>query len=259
MTWTTRQRSEQADLSAIVAGEGQNVVLLHGVGLRAEAWNAQIDSLATGYCVTAIDLPGHGNSARLENARSVSDYVDVIRRILPAKSLVVGHSFGAMIALELAWRHPDNIAGVAALNAIHKRGKEAAQAVNTRAQSLNSKTNGDPEPTLRRWFGDEETPARTACRKWLTDVDPAGYKSTYSVFAHSDGPTEAELKSICCPALFMTGGDEPNSTPAMSNSMAALAPLGRARIVPGAAHMMPMTHADAVIDALSDLARKVFS
>ena len=35
MIWTTRQRSEFAGLAAIVAGSGDPVLLIHGVGLRA--------------------------------------------------------------------------------------------------------------------------------------------------------------------------------------------------------------------------------
>ncbi|MNU07221.1 hypothetical protein D3C72_2527110 [compost metagenome] len=41
----------------------------------------------------------------------------------------------------------------------------------------------------------------------------------------------------------MTGEGDPNSSPAMSQAMAALAPHGRAEIVPGARHMMNLTDA----------------
>lgn len=259
MTWTTRQRSEFGDLSAIVAGStGPDIVLLHGVGLPAEAWNAQIDALADKWRVTAIDLPGHGASPRIRGPQTLANYASAIRSALPEHALVIGHSFGAMIALELASRHPEHIAGVAALNAIRGRTADAKRAVQGRAARLNDNTNGDPEPTLRRWFGTDETPARTACRDWLNRVDPIGYKTAYTVFANADGPTDTQLKTITCPALFMTGGDEPNSTPAMSEHMAAAAPRGRARVVERAAHMMPMTHPDIVTTALVDLANEVF-
>ena len=65
-----------------------------------------------------------------------------------------------------------------------------------------------------------------------------------------DGPTRCLLRrmdllmriwrGLACPALFMTGGDEPNSTPEMSEGgWHGIAPHGRAVIVEGAAHMMP--------------------
>ncbi len=63
MTWTTRPRSDHATLSAITAGQGATVVFIHGVGLRAEAWGAQLDALSPHYRVVAVDMPGHGGSA----------------------------------------------------------------------------------------------------------------------------------------------------------------------------------------------------
>ena len=62
MTWTTRPRSDLAGLACIRAGDGPPVLLIHGVGLRAEAWGAVIDRLAERFAVHAIDLPGHGES-----------------------------------------------------------------------------------------------------------------------------------------------------------------------------------------------------
>ena len=46
MMWKTRLRSELDNLMAITAGLGPSVTLLHGVGLNADAWGGQIDTLA---------------------------------------------------------------------------------------------------------------------------------------------------------------------------------------------------------------------
>ena len=72
------------------------------------------------------------------------------------------------------------------------------------------------------------------------------YKAAYTTFAESDGPTKEQLARIDSPALFVTGADEPNSTPQMSRAMAELAPNGQAKVLLNAAHMMPMTHAEEV-------------
>ena len=42
---------------------GETVVLIHGVGMRIEAWAPQIERLADSFRVVAVDLPGHGLSA----------------------------------------------------------------------------------------------------------------------------------------------------------------------------------------------------
>lgn len=243
MTWTTQQRSKVGPLAAIVGGSGPNVLLVHGVGLRAEAWGGQLDALAQTCRVIAVDMPGHGESDRLAGLPQLRDFTDAIAAILTEPAIVIGHSFGAMIALDMAGRYPDLVYGVAALNGIFQRDSAAKDAVVARAASLDGKTIADPIATLCRWFGTAPCAARDACQEWLCEVDPAGYRDAYRVFAAQDGPPAQALKNLRCPALFLTGGDEPNSTPQMSQRMAALAPKGTSIVLKGAAHMLPMTHA----------------
>jgi (E)-2-((N-methylformamido)methylene)succinate hydrolase len=259
MTWTIRPRSEAGTLAAIAAGDGPNVLLIHGVGLRAEAWGAQISVLARCCSVLAVDMPGHGESRGLPASAGLADYTDAIAATLDAPAVVIGHSFGAMIALDMARRHPERVAGVAALNAIYRRSEEAMAAVRARADRLDGLGMADPTATLERWFGANSSPERDACRDWLGSVDPAGYRNAYRVFAREDGPADKTLMELHCPALFLTGGLEPNSTPSMSKAMAALAPQGQAEVLPDAAHMLPMTHAPKVNAVLAQFVRAVFA
>ncbi|MEL6887488.1 MAG: alpha/beta hydrolase [Pseudomonadota bacterium] len=225
-------------------------MLLHGVGLRAEAWGAQIDDLSEDCAVEAFDMPGHGAAARLEGSVDLATYTDRLADTLDAGVVVVGHSMGAMIALDLAVRYPGLVHGVVAMNAIYQRAPEAALAVKRRAAQLDGTLAADPRGAIARWFGDSETPEARACRTWLQLVDPGAYRDAYTVFAHEDGPDPSDLRQMQMPALFLTGADDPNSTPAMSRAMARAAPDARAEIVEGAAHMLPMTHAAAVNDIL---------
>ncbi|MBO9466408.1 alpha/beta hydrolase [Tropicibacter sp. R15_0] len=259
MTWTTRPRSEFGALRAITAGQGPVVVLIHGVGLQADAWNAQIDALSDRFRIIAVDMPGHGQSPLGADDMVLQDFTDCVVAGFDGPALVVGHSMGAMIALDMAIRHPDLVQGVAALNAIFERDGAAARAVKARANSLDGAKVADPTGTLERWFGDAASAERNACDHWLRHADPKGYRSAYTVFAQENGPAAADLATLSCPALFMTGQDEPNSTPEMSEKMAALAPKGRAQIIEAAAHMMPMTHAAQVNTALAEFAQEVWS
>ncbi|WP_299831062.1 alpha/beta fold hydrolase [uncultured Roseobacter sp.] len=257
MTWTTRPRSEGAGALAYCAeGRGPAVVLIHGVGLRAEAWNAVSKALAPDFTVYTLDMPGHGASP-LAGAAQLNDYVARVLTFihtLDAPIYFAGHSMGAMIAVEVAAQAPEKVAAVAGLNAIYRRSAEAAAAVQSRAAALMHLTAPDPAPTLARWFGAAPSgatvEAAAACRAWLMEVDPDGYAAAYGVFARHDGPSEDRLQRLQMPTLFQTGADDPNSTPEMSQVMAAKAPFGQGMIVAGAAHMMPMTHPEAVAEAL---------
>ncbi|WP_425404423.1 alpha/beta fold hydrolase [Hwanghaeella sp.] len=257
MTWTTRPRSRlSSGLTAIRAGTGDPVILIHGVGLNADSWGAQIDALAKRFSVTAIDLPGHGQSKRLVAYAGMEDWVDTIAaglaEIAPPYR-IAGHSLGALLTLHLAVRYPDLCERLALLNTIHRRSPKAASAVKARARALRDNGRSDPVPTLERWFGADldSAPAR-ACRTWLETVDAPAYAEAYALFAEGDSPPDDALAGLACPALFLTGAAEPNSTPAMSEELAALVPKGRALIVPDAAHMAMMTHPATVNGALID-------
>ncbi|RBW61706.1 alpha/beta fold hydrolase [Ruegeria sp. A3M17] len=256
MTWTTRPRSDIGGLAAIDEGEGPLVVLLHGVGLRAEAWGAQIDALsAAGHRVLCPDMPGHGETP-FQGAIGLDGYANPIAARLTEPACLIGHSMGALIALNIAASGHDQVRGVAALNAIYRRTPEARAAVTTRAAALDAAAMNDPTVTLQRWFGDQVSKEGEACSRWLKDVDPGAYKAAYTVFAESDGPTDAQLRQIKCPALFMTGADEPNSTPGMSQGMAQQVTNGRVEIIPNAAHMMPMMHPADVNAKLLEFVRR---
>jgi pimeloyl-ACP methyl ester carboxylesterase len=233
-------------VAAIDAGEGPLVLLLHGVGLRAEAWGAQIDPLVSaGYRVLCPDMPGHGESP-FSAVDGLDSYTAPVAALIQEPAVLIGHSMGALIATHIAASGDPNVKGVAALNAIFQRPEAARKSVLSRAHALDEAQANDPSVTLQRWFAEDVSAERDACARWLHAVDPRAYKAAYTVFAESDGPTKAQLAAIRCPALFLTGADEPNSTPQMSRDMAGLASQGRAEIIPNAAHMMPMTHAEEV-------------
>jgi len=257
MIWTTQPRSKPREgLNYVRAGDGPALVLIHGVGLRAEAWSAMLPYLAPHYKVFAVDMPGHADSD-FAYSRALENYVEPIQKFvenLEGPVGLIGHSMGAMIALEIAASLPDKISGVAALNAIFRRSEAATKAVQNRAAQLDGATQIDPTSTLERWFGarpvGDMQKAAEACGAWLTAGDPRGYADAYHVFAHHDGPADALLAGLGCPALFLTGDGDLNSTPAMSEAMAKRAPNGTALSIQGAAHMAPMTHAAEVAAAI---------
>ena len=244
----------------MISGTGAHTLFLHGVGLRAEAWGAQLDALPGR--LIATDMPGHGQSAMPDAEMVMEDYVSHFEQVvleLAAPCILVGHSMGAMIALALASRLPDRVEGVAALNAVFERSAEASDAVIARAAALDGTSPADPAPTLARWFSDMPSPERVACDDWLRSMEPAAYRSAYKAFAYSEIPDRAMLSGLSCAALFMTGALDANSTPDMSQRMARLTPQGHAHVVEGAAHMMPMTHATEVTRQLAQFIETIRS
>ncbi|MBS9477509.1 alpha/beta fold hydrolase [Ancylobacter sp. VKM B-3255] len=231
------------------------VLLIHGVGMAGEAWAPQIEALAERYDLIALDMPGHGGSSLPPEDARLSDYADPIIALMDALAIpaavLIGHSMGALVALETALSHPARVRGVAALNAVFCRSGAQRDAVLARAESLAQEgPTASHEAAIGRWFGTpvpeplEASAARVAAL--LAAGDPVGYARTYALFARSDAAHRDRLPALTVPALFMTGDGDPNSTPAMSQAMAALAPRGQAEVLAGARHMMNLTAPAAV-------------
>lgn len=237
------------------AGRGPPVLLLHSVGLNADAWEPQLTGLAARRRVIAIDLAGHGQTESLPEGVALEAYTEVVAWLIDALGLspvpVVGHSFGAMIALGLALDYPEKVSALVTLNAVYCRDAMARAAVEGRAKRLTGASLEVIE-TVARWFPDDPNgPLARRVANWLRATNPKDYAIAYRVFATADHVHEGRLGELACRALFMTGVADPLSTPAMSERMAHEAPHGRALALPGARHMMNLTHPNETNSAIA--------
>lgn len=242
--------SDGSRFGLVEAGQGAPVVLFHGVGLRAEAWEPQIAALSADFRVLAVDLPGHGHSDLLPGAPMLPDYVrwaaGVIGALGVAPAAVAGHSMGALIAMGLAVEYPDLVGRVCLLNPVYRRAPEARQAVLERARAL-AGGGGDPEAPLARWFAPGEAPeARARVARWLRTVNPEGYARTYAAFAAGDTVYATRLNEIRCPMLVLTSEFDHNSSPAMTYDIAGATSGARAVVIAGERHMVTLTAPAAV-------------
>jgi pimeloyl-ACP methyl ester carboxylesterase len=255
----TLQRSKTpSGVAFIDQGQGEEtLVLIHGVGMRIEAWTPQITAFAGHMRVIAVDLPGHGLSAELGKPAHLSHFVEWFCGVLDELTLgpvnVAGHSMGALIATGVAATAPQRLRRVALLNSVHRRSEEARRAVTARASEIVSGT-FDRQAPLARWFAPAErgSEAYSLVRGLLETVGASGYATAYKAFATGDSIYSDCWPRVTCPALFLTGSDDPNSTAQMAEEMARAAPCGRAVIIPGHRHMVNLTAPEGVNEALSD-------
>lgn len=251
----TLRLSDGSTATALVAGAGAPLLLIHGVGLRAEAWGPQMAALQCAFHVVAVDMPGHGGSDLLPDGARLPDYVAWAARVVQALGLgpvnVAGHSMGALIAAGLAADHPALVRRVAVLNGVHRRTAAARAAVVARADQI-AAGQGDTAAPLARWFSDApvEAQVRADVGGWLAGVDPAGYAAAYRAFAEGDGVYADRWADIRCPALVLTGDGDANSTAEMAQAMAKAAPLGQVVVIAGHRHMVNLTAPDAVTESL---------
>ncbi len=95
--------------------ENPPLVLIHGAGGSHLYWPPEIRRLP-GYCVNAIDLPGHGKSEFCDGQQTIGEYARYIIQWLESiqlrRAVLVGHSMGSAIALALAIHHPEYVVGL---------------------------------------------------------------------------------------------------------------------------------------------------
>lgn len=110
-------------------GRGPTLVLLHGFAADKNVWLEQLRLLTPNFHVIAPDLPGWGDSTRVDGASYNIDaqaarlqgFVDTLR--LP-RFVLVGHSMGGAIAGAYAADHPEKVAALALIDAFGLKAEE---------------------------------------------------------------------------------------------------------------------------------------
>jgi pimeloyl-ACP methyl ester carboxylesterase len=93
-------------------GKGKEaIVLVHGWGCNLNHWKEQIPDLSKRARVLAIDLPGHGQSDKPEQAYTMDLFANAIDAVLRdagvEKAVVVGHSMGTPVARQFYRKYPN--------------------------------------------------------------------------------------------------------------------------------------------------------
>lgn len=184
-----------AGTSYLAVGQGQPVVLIHGVGLNKEMWGGQFVGLANDYRVIAYDMLGHGQSRVPAADTPLEGYADQLAELLDhlqiAQATVIGFSMGGLVARAFALNHPQRLTALVVLNSVFNRTPEQSAGVIARAaQAAELGPDANVDAALDRWFSREykaANPAQVAAiRQVLASNDPQGYHTTYSLFATQD-------------------------------------------------------------------------
>ena len=109
-----------ASLNYAIHGHGQPVVMLHGFLENSTMWLGLIESLSKSHQVICPDLLGHGKSDCIGYIHTMEDMADGVYTILQhlkiTKAIIIGHSMGGYVALALAEKYSNLIAGLCLLN-----------------------------------------------------------------------------------------------------------------------------------------------
>lgn len=101
-------------IHCVEAGEGEPVVLVHGLNASTYAFRYIIPELAQRYRAVALDLKGFGHSERpAKSDYSLSAQADSVAGAMTQlgieSAMVVGHSMGGAVAMRVALRYPERV------------------------------------------------------------------------------------------------------------------------------------------------------
>lgn len=239
---------------------GVGVVFLHGAGMDHSVYALQSRWFSARSVATlAPDFPGHGRSGGAP-LPAIADMADWVAALIEAaaldRAMLVGHSMGALVALEAAARHGDLVAGLALLGAaarmpVHpdmiasaKAGTfDAVAMVSLWGLGARAVTGGAPQPG--QWM-------LGSCQR-LLDQAPVGALAADLVACDAYRGGEEAASRVACPTVVVAG--ERDLMSPMKGAKTLAEAIAGARLVTqkGAGHMLTVERPDETLDAIRDL------
>jgi pimeloyl-ACP methyl ester carboxylesterase len=233
------------------------VIFLHGAGFDRTAWRLQTRWFAHhGRSVLAVDFPAHGWSAGPMLA-SVAAMADWTAELVAAAGLdnaaLVGHSMGALVALDCAARHADKVralalCGVAVDMPVHPEMLESAKANTLKVQELMTfwgmgtalHKGGMVSPGL--WLRRESLAVLAGNKPDVIHGDLAACN------AYKDAPARAA--AVKCPTVLVLGDGDLMTPAAKAKPLAAAIAGAKTVVIPNCGHFMMVERPDETLEAL---------
>ena len=206
-------------------GSGRSVVVVHDVAADAEAWAPELGRL--GGRAIAYDRRGYGGStvpdgyAATTVEEQAEDLAALLRGLDAAPALLLGDGFGALVALDVAKRHPALVAALVLADApLHAFVPEATQAIAEQRSALEDALRaGGPAAVIAAYLkgradAGRVARAQSAARAFFADY--AGL-SSWPV-------TRRELRKITIPIVVLTRPTAAPHVVAAADALAGLLP-----------------------------------
>ncbi len=242
-------------LKVSIAGAGDHrptALLWHSLFVDERSWQRVVPELVEDRQLILVTGPGHGASGDLGHRYAMEDCAEAAVEVLEATGVEgpvdwVGNAWGGHVGLVFTARHPHRVRTLVTCGTpVH-------------AYALAARLSTQLLVFLYRWFGptrfltDAVVEALLSEHTRTTDAGAVDLVHDGFVTADRAGLTNAVvsislrrrdlspvLPGVRAPALFVTGSDHRDWSPAQLRSAAARLPCGSTRVVQGAAYLVPL-------------------
>jgi 3-oxoadipate enol-lactonase len=115
--------TNDATIAYEVYGKGEPIIFIHGILVSGKSWEPQIDYFSKNHQVIVCDLRGHGESTATQDTYTVElftkDIVALLDELNVERVICCGHSFGGMVAQELALSYPERVSALILVETVH--------------------------------------------------------------------------------------------------------------------------------------------
>jgi len=247
--------TNSAQLNYQQLGQGEHIVLIHGLFGSLENLNMVAKSLSTHYRVTSIDVRNHGNSFHQEgmNYKDLAqDVITLLNNLSIESCHILGHSMGGKIAMQIALSNPKQVnklivADIAPVEypAHHLTIIEGLQAIDlTKVQKRK-----DADNQLAEYVENVDV------RQFLLSNIVMNEQGQFTFKCNLNNIEQGYPQIMQCnenqnnqpfigDTLFIKGGNSDYILPKHQNTITALFPNAKAKIIQGAGHWL---HAEKTI------------
>jgi pimeloyl-ACP methyl ester carboxylesterase len=235
------------------------VLLIHSGGFTSRQWRKLADQLAPNYRVLAPDLLGYGSEPwPVGKPFHFHDDVAHLDRLLDEPAHLVGHSYGGLIAMQLALAAPDRVRSLAlyepvAFGVLDEPADQPARDAISQLGAYTPDAAGVDEGWLAAfvdWWNGEG-----AWQKLGDDTKRAfravGWKLSQEVASLiADGTDSARYATITVPTLLLGGARSQPAERRVLDKLVATLPNAKLHVFAELGHMGPITHASLVNAAI---------
>lgn len=243
------------------------LVFLHGIGGRASGW-AGIQEACTraGQHSLAWDMSGYGDSPTVTPC-DFDGLADALAAWMSVHGLrqavLVGHSLGGMLALQMWARHPERVAGLVLAASSpafgHGSGDFQQAFIAQRLAPLEAgrsmqEVAADLIPTMVA--PGYQGPGLAQAMACMGSITPAAYKAALGALVRFE--QRASLPTITVPTLCLAGEHDRTSAPSVVQRMADKIPNAQYQCLPGVGHLLTFEQPQSFAQALLDFMRRHF-